>query len=134
MPFALKVKHYIHKGERKPGLAFSVVNVHQQKQMENWLQLYTWIFKAITLFYPSCSNIGIKVYFLYSKNIHRKMEKKNLVWSNPKLHRKALWVLWQGVRVLSLPAFLLFAGVISLLHQDPNKHQSKVLVNFYLNV
>lgn len=56
------------------------------------------------------------------------MEKEGLVCPNPKRPLKALQVKWQQVRTLSLPGFVLPAGlVITLLHQDPNKCQSKVL-------
>lgn len=102
--------------------------------MEHWLQLCTWIFKAQIIFTPVVQILALRSSFLYSQNMQRKMEKESLVHSNPKLPLRALWMKWQEVRTLSLPAFLLFAEVITLLHQDLNKCQSKVLSKLLLKL
>jgi len=53
--------------------------------------------------------------------MHRKVEKEGLAYSNSKFPLTALQAKGQEVRTLLLPAFLLTAVVIPLLHHDPNK-------------
>lgn len=76
--FALKIKNYRHIGERKPGLDFWVVQSTPAEANGKLTAIVYLDIESQKYWYPSCSNIGIKISFLYSEAMHKKMETENL--------------------------------------------------------